>query len=474
MRFRDIGDPSSDQTMTAPKIRIVDIQIDDQPVSLRLPFRYGATTLYRARQALVSVRIQADGVEATGQAAELLAPKWFDKSPDLSNDENVAQLHQALAMVQRRYLDTPEAHTAFELHALNDAAHNDESARCGLNGLVAGFGMAVIDKAVVAALCRLEGLSFFDLMRGNRVGLSAATAPDLEDTDLSRFLRDLAPAQTILARHTIGAIDALSDAEIAPEARRNDGLPESLAAAIRFYGLRAFKIKLTGQASFDMDRLRAIALVLGETAGTYMATLDGNEQFTDAQGFAAFWAELSADPALRGLHAAIRFVEQPIARSVALERPLGDLGAQVPFEIDESDEDISSFPRAVAMGYRGVSSKSCKGIYRSLLNRARVAKLNSADRMGSGKFFMSAEDLSAQAGLAVQQDLALATLIGCQTTERNGHHFGEGRPFHSQQDYETCQALFPSLYQPLPDRMCLQIENGAINIASLFRNGAYG
>lgn len=67
-----------------------------------------------------------------------------------------------------------------------------------------------------------------------------------------------------------------------------------------------------------------------------------------------------------------------------------------------------------------------------------MAKLNGGKDMGSADgYFMSAEDLSAQAGLAVQQDLALATLIGCQTTERNGHHFGDGRQFSSDDDYAS-------------------------------------
>jgi hypothetical protein len=108
------------------------------------------------------------GQKAIGRAAELLAPKWFDKSLELSDEENVAQLKRALDMVRRRYLYTTEALTAFGLHGLDDAAHMEEAARCGLNGLVAGFGTALIDKAVVAALCRLEGVSFFDLIRRHR------------------------------------------------------------------------------------------------------------------------------------------------------------------------------------------------------------------------------------------------------------------------------------------------------------------
>ena len=43
-----------------------------------------------------------------------------------------------------------------------------------------------------------------------------------------------------------------------------------------------------------------------------------------------------------------------------------------------------------------------------------------------GRYFMSAEDLTTQAGVAVQQDLALATLIGATHVERNGHHYVDG------------------------------------------------
>ena len=39
---------------------------------------------------------------------------------------------------------------------------------------------------------------------------------------------------------------------------------------------------------------------------------------------------------------------------------------------------------------------------------------------------MSAEDLTTQSGIALQQDLALATLIGATHVERNGHHYVDG------------------------------------------------
>ena len=39
---------------------------------------------------------------------------------------------------------------------------------------------------------------------------------------------------------------------------------------------------------------------------------------------------------------------------------------------------------------------------------------------------MSGEDLTTQAGLSVQQDLALVNLLGIRHVERNGHHYVNG------------------------------------------------
>ncbi len=45
---------------------------------------------------------------------------------------------------------------------------------------------------------------------------------------------------------------------------------------------------------------------------------------------------------------------------------------------------------------------------------------------GGERYFMSGEDLTTQAGLAVQQDLALVNLLGLTHVERNGHHYVNG------------------------------------------------
>ena len=82
--------------------------------------------------------------------------------------------------------------------------------------------------------------------------------------------------------------------------------------------------------------------------------------------------------------------------------------------IDESDGELDAFVRARALGYGGVSSKDCKGFYKSIVNLARCRLWNAED--GGGAFFLSGEDLTTQAGLAVQQDLALVSLLGLPTS----------------------------------------------------------
>src|SRR5439155_13978809 len=87
--------------MNAPKLKLIAADFFERPVKLRLPFRFGVVTLTQAPQAFVRARVKlADGREGEGVSAEMLAPKWFDKSPHLSNEENFDQLRRSLAMAR--------------------------------------------------------------------------------------------------------------------------------------------------------------------------------------------------------------------------------------------------------------------------------------------------------------------------------------------------------------------------------------
>ena len=87
------------------KFSVKEIEFFERPVRLRMPFRFGVVTLTEAPQAFVRARIALEnGKEAEGAAAELLAPKWFDKNPALSNEQNFEQLRASMRKAKDDYL----------------------------------------------------------------------------------------------------------------------------------------------------------------------------------------------------------------------------------------------------------------------------------------------------------------------------------------------------------------------------------
>ncbi len=458
----------------APTFSIAEIRCHERPVTLRLPFRFGAVTVTHAPQAFVRARIRlADGREAWGISAELMVPKWFDKTASLTEAASFDQLRTSLAAAASAYASDTTARTAFGHFAAHHRTLLDHAATHGMPALAAGFGPAEIDKALLDALGRALGLGFADLIRTNAAGIApAALLAEFGGFDFDAFLRTLQPRESVAVRHTVGMLDAIDGAPRVAD----DGLPESLAEAITTCGLRFFKIKLAGDVAQDVQRLHAIAAVLDAHAGDYRVTLDGNEQYDDLDRLGALWEEVRAGPGLADLCARILFIEQPVHRGVALQRDLGPLGTSVPVIIDESDANLDAFPAARTRGYAGVSSKACKGLYKSLVNRARCTRWN-ADA-GRERWFMSGEDLTTQAGLGVQQDLALAAILGIAHVERNGHHYVNG--FAGQHAPELEQDAFlaahPDLYERSHGSVRVRIRDGTVHLASLrgpgFASGA--
>ena len=422
----------------APRFRVAAIELLERDVRLRMPFRFGVVTLTESPQAFVRARIRLeDGREIEGAAAELLAPKWFDKDPALSNEDNYDQLRAALGRAREQYL-AHEARTAW--------AHASPG-----KGLVENYGPALLDRALLDALCRALGVSFYRAVLANLVG-----AGSFEGMDLGDFFATLKPRVAIAARHTVGLVDPITAAD--QKTRVGDGLPETLEEVVARYGQRYFKLKVGGDMRADVERLVAIASVLGRIDAPFHVSLDGNEQYEDMQGVAALWAAMKAEPRLRRLVDSVLFIEQPVKRSRALERKVE--GIDKPVIIDESDDSLDAFPRAKALGYRGVSSKTCKGLYKSLINRARCAQ------WGDG-YFMSGEDLTIQAGLALQQDTALVSLLGLTHLERNGHHYVNGMAGLPQSEQDAFLAAHPDLYERSHGAVRVKIADGMLSIGSL-------
>lgn len=437
----------------AIRVRIAAIDAFERRSALRLPFRFGGATLREAPQAFARVVAEdVAGRRAEGWAADAMMPRWFDKDPARSEAENVEGLRNsvrdAIAIALAPHPPrTPLEHVCTWRHAARDLAATRA------NPLLAGFGRALVERALLDAVCRIARLSFADALRAGALGAAPPHA--------RRVLETLHLPARIAMRHTIGILDALRATEVGE--RPPDDLPVALEEVIDRYRPRWFKIKLSGDVHADLVRLRAIAVVLGERIADYGVTLDCNERMDSVEKAIDLCDAIEADPSLARLRRGIAYLEQPLHRDVALGVDVRSLARFAPVVIDESDGDDDAFVRARECGYTGVSVKSCKGVLRAVRNRIRCAEWN----VGGGAYFLAGEDLTCQAGLAVQQDLALAALLGVEHVERNGHHYAGGLQGASAEEVAAFAAAHADLYERVGGSLRLRIEAGEIALGSL-------
>ena len=439
-------------SIAAPLIHIHEIAAFERMMPFVRPFRFGAVTVTSAPQAFLRVDVEVAGHgRSRGVAAEMMMPKWFDKNPSKSPAETVADLRASILRAAGAYAGPAGADTAFGHHCSIMAGQSDWAESRDLPGLTANFGPALVDKAILDALFKALGVGIAEGIRRNAAGLDARLAADLDDAEIADFLLNIQPAQNIAIRHTVGLLDDL------------DG-PDGLAEDIQRATLRYFKVKIGGDVAADLDRLRSVTALLAVEAPDFRATLDANEQYNAAR-FADLLEGLT-DSALRPLRQALFYIEQPFDRRTTFDAPLAAEFLAHPLIIDEADGDYGAFPRAASLGYRGVSSKSCKGVYKSLLNAARARAWNHREGLERW-YFLAGEDLTCQAGLGVQQDTALAAVLGIAHAERNGHHYVDGFGPAPAEEAEAFAAAHPTVYDRSGGRLRLDISSGTLPTASL-------
>ncbi len=272
-------------------------------------------------------------------------------------------------------------------------------------------------------------------------------------TDIARFLAGRKRLPRVAVRHTVGMEDKVQGAGGVADTGENSGA-------------RYFKLKLRGDPDADAARLILIGEELATLPFAYRVTLDANEQYADLDALGALVDRLDSDRALEPIVSKLLYIEQPMPREVTRRSPLGRLSRR-DFIIDEGDDSYDAFPAARALGYRGISSKSCKGLYKSIVNATRAAKWSTQ----GDRYFISGEDLTCQAGLAVQQDLALGALIGVTHAERNGHHYVDGFADTPAKEAGAFLAAHPDLYTRDGGKVRLAIHDGDLLTDSLTTPG---
>ena len=434
---------------TSPRVRVHDVTAFRRPIRLRMPFQLGRITIESLDAVYVRVEGDCDGERIVGVGASTLSPLWFDKSPERNHDDKSRALLTSIALAVDGYRRAGEG-TPWELHRVVQPAVRAACSERGVPELTSSFGVALIDGAMVDALCRRYEASFHAALRHDLFGFGEVPGlPTRPRTDLP-------------IRHTIGLADPLTAGEV--EDPLNDGLPETLEDVVREYGVRFFKIKIGADADANLARLAAIQRVLHEVApADHRVVLDGNESCTDFDGFVPFAERLAGDPDVRDLYDRLLWIEQPVAREASL---LDGVAPQIryvstfrPLILDESDATDETVEEALRAGYAGVSAKNCKGVFRTL-HASRVLH-------GQQGSILSAEDLTLPSVDPLHQDLAVISALGVHHAERNGHHYVRGLSHLSQGEQQLTLRDYPSLYETSSGLVRMRIRAGGIDVSEV-------
>lgn len=436
----------------ASTLTIKEVSISERPVTLRLPFQFGSTEVRETAEKYCRIVVEIAGQRVPGFSAQLMVPRWFDKRAGLTNEDTIDALRETVAAAVKTALNAEHkgsvATLSQEIRNVAPDLMADDMPR-----LAAGFGPALLEMALIDAVCRHAGLPFWKAAAGDVFGIGAHLPSDLTAQDFDAARASIVAPTNVAMRHTIGFDAPLSKR---PDDAPDDLRPVTLEEVMASTEITAWKIKLKGDPDADATRLLDLQMILRGKMGGGI-TLDANEQYS-TENFRLLLDRVAA-PDLSDLAGRVRFYEQPFAREVALETS-ADFG--VPIVIDESDDSSDAFSRALALGWAGTSIKSCKGVLRAQINMAR-AKANGA--------ILSGEDLTCQPGLCWTQDTAMAAAFGVQDIERNGHHFAGGMQGASEEERDRMLGMHPDIFSPSADGPALNIKNGRVKITSLDQPG---
>lgn len=454
--------------MNAVKIKVGETSFYMRNVRTRMPFKYGVATLTSVPILHLVVSLEVDGKKVEGFAADILPPKWFDKDPAKTYEQNVEDLLFAAGAAADAYADAgSRARDFFAIWQQGYAATLSAGDGRMLNHLTAAHGSTLMERALIDAIGKALDLSYYELLREDVLALDLGLLHDRLRGVKPALALAKKPLSTMKVRHTVGLADPIRSGDIATTERLEDGLPQALEQYIAEQGIHYFKIKVNGDLPADMARIEEIASLLDAQAGDYAVTLDGNEQYRDMDSFLQLLEQIEKEHG--NFWQRILYIEQPLERGVALDAALAPgiaaAAAKKPMLVDESDGDLDTFARAMELGYTGVSSKACKGLVKAVANAAL------ANVLDAQRYFLTGEDLMNLPVVPLQQDLTHLAALGVAHAERNGHHYVRGLEHLSVKERQFCLEQHGDIYSVRGDLPALDIRAGQIAIGSLQRPG---
>lgn len=326
------------------EILSAEVEFLDRTLSHPLQLSSGLITVIT--EARATVRVRANGKEATGIGAIYLSDLWSWPDPSLSHEHRDGVMRDLC----RRFAEelpawgAPAAHPLILGLRLHDrACHGELVAPLLAHALC----VSPFDAAIHDAAGRALGLSAFDFYRDN-VPVPEADEYFAEKNTFAAIRAALRePEESLTAWWVVGASDDLSGAF-------------STAVRERKYG--AFKLKLLAKDN-AADVARTIEVY--DTAHRLgiqgvRLSVDTNEGNRSAEEVIDYLERLRAERP--DVYNALEYLEQPTSRDI-LNHPHDwrAVSRLKPAMLDEGLTDLSLLPLAKEQGWGGLALKTCKG-----------------------------------------------------------------------------------------------------------------
>jgi len=409
-------------------IRIEEITPSYEEFLYRAPYMFGGRSVDRVT--LLNVRCTVRtvaGKVARGFGSMSLGNVWSFPSKVMSYETTLGAMKTLagrIAGITAAYREPGhpiDINTALEPEYLKAAAAVSSELRLAspIPKLCTLVTASPFDAALHDAFGKAHGASAYltcgpDLMRHD---LGHYLGPEFKGESLARYIRR-EPAARVPLFHSVGASDAIVESDIVK--RLDDGLPETLAAWIRYNGVTRVKIKLNGSdLRGDLDRTVAIDRVTSETEKArgveeWFYCLDFNENCPNVEWLLEYLERLK-EKTSSGFYR-ILYIEQPTARDLKANRQnvMHRASRLRPVVIDESLTDYEALMLAREMGYTGAALKACKGQSQALLMAAAGQK---------HKMFLCVQDLTCPGAALIHSAGLAARIPGVSGIEANAREY---------------------------------------------------
>ena len=426
-------------------IRIVDVAYSFEEHAYRTPLKFGGVPTDRCVLFNVEVRVETrDGKTATGQGSMPLGNVWAFPPRYVPFDDSLSAMKQlaelAVAATQAcglcgHPLEFSESLEPEFLKIADDLSGEMQLASA-MPKLCTVVTTSPIDAAIHDAFGKANGINSYDGLGESFTSLDVSHFLDdrFQGQYLDRYTAR-APKPKMPLYHLIGALDPLTDSDIAE--RLDDGLPETLPEWIVADGLTHLKIKLNGDdLAWDVARVLAIDKVTAETQAKrgverWYYSADFNETCENVEYLLAFLSQIEeSEPAA---FERLAYIEQPTDRDLKShpENKMHKAAEIKPVVIDESLTDFETFLLAREQGYSGVALKACKGQSQALLMGAAAA--------GYG-MFLAVQDLTCPGASFLHSAGLAARIPGVTAIEGNARQFCPGAN-------DGWRERFPSIFE---------------------------